>query len=134
MKHPTPVIYLAAAIDQGQPANLAAAAKQLLLATGHVVFDPAAGWSVPTHANPSATLQKANFALLDQCDGLLAILTPDIMTVGTILEIDYARRQGLAVAVCGPQIRASWALAYLGITPHTHLRDAIGYMKGQFDD
>jgi len=134
MKPPTPVVYLAAAIDQGQPANLAAQAKQLLLATGHAVFDPAAGWNVPTNPTPSPTLQRANFALLGQCDGLLAILTLDIMTVGTILEIDYARTRGLAVAVCAPGIRTSWALAYLGITPHNHLRDAIEYMKGQFDD
>jgi nucleoside 2-deoxyribosyltransferase len=129
----SPVVYLAGAIDQGEASDTRRRVKEALLAHGNAIFDPSGGWSVPTYGKPSGSLQAANTALLSRCDGLLAILTPDIMTVGTVLEIHYAVDNGIPVTVYGPSLKPSWALAFLGITPHAYLNDAINDLKGQMD-
>lgn len=127
----TPVIYLAGAIDQGEAGDTRRKAKEALLAHGNAIFDPSGGWSVPTYGKPSGSLQAANFALLDRCDGLFAILTPDIMTVGTILEIHHAIDYGIPTVIYGPALKPSWALAFLDLTPHPYLSEAIADLNGQ---
>ena len=129
----TPVVYLAAAIDQGEAVDTRRKAKEALLAHGNAIFDPSGGWSVPKFGKPSGSLQTANFALLDRCDGLFAILTPDVMTVGTILEIHHAIDCGIPTVVYGPDLKPSWALSFLDLTPHKYLSEAIDDLKGQID-
>jgi nucleoside 2-deoxyribosyltransferase len=119
----TPVVYLASPIDQGNMAALREEAKAGLLLQGCAVFDPAAGWSVPARAEPSPALQAANMRLLTECDAVLALLDPTILTVGVTLELNAAH--GKPTHVWAPNLRPSWSLAYLGVTIHKYLDDAI---------
>lgn len=121
----THVIYLASPIDQGDAAEAKHLAQEWLLGHNCAVFDPAAGWTVPRHGKPNPALQHGNVALLRQCDGMLAILRPDVLTIGVILEIEEALNMGIPVKIYGEGLRPSWSLAYLGVTVHDSLSAAI---------
>lgn len=121
----TPVIYLASSIDQGRE-NHREEARQALLRRSCALFDPAAAWTVTESAEPSPGLQRANMALLRQCDGVLAVLSPGRLTVGVILEIQESKLLGIPTQVYAPGIRPSWSLSYLGIEPHADLNAAVG--------
>lgn len=124
----TKLIYIASPIDQGQAQQMVLEAKTYLASLGHVTYDPSAAWTVPPDATPDGHLQTANLAVLDSCDGLLAILRPQTLTIGVIIEIVYAHRHAIPTAVLAPGIKPSWALAHLGITPHRHISDAINQL------
>ena len=120
-----PVVYLASPIDQGRTDEYRSRAKEGLGSRGAAIYDPAAGWTVPKIGRPSPRLQKANMAALAQCDGVLAILDPGILTVGVILEIHLATTIGIPVEIWGPELYTSWSLAYLGIQPQTEMHYAL---------
>lgn len=120
-----PAIYLASPIDQGRTDEYRSRAKEGLRSRGAATYDPAGGWTVPVAGRPSPGLQMANMAALRNCDGLLAILDPGILTVGVILEINHAIELDIPVEVWGPKLHPSWSLAYLGITPHTEIHHAL---------
>lgn len=121
----TPTIYLASPIDQGTLGAVKQHAKDQLLLYGCAVFDPASGWMVPALGTPNRSLQRGNFALMRQCQGVLAILRPDILTIGVILEIEEAINLGMPVVVIGMDLRPSWSLAYLGVPVYTSTEEAI---------
>lgn len=121
----TYVIYLASPIDQGNAAEAKQSAHEWLLGHNCAVFDPAAGWTVPKHGRPNPALQRGNVALLRQCNGMLAILRPDVLTIGVILEIQEALAVGIPVKVYGEGLRPSWSLAALGVAVHDSLATAI---------
>jgi len=125
----TPVIYLASPIDQGSDSGKEKA-REVLLSRSCAVFDPAAGWTVPKTGEPSSRLQHGNMALLRQCDGILAILSPKILTIGVVLEIQEMLMMGKPISIYAPQIRPSWSLAYLGIQPQQDLEQAIDQLIG----
>lgn len=126
----TPVIYLASPIDQGDAGNTQQIAQHQLLDRGCAVFNPAAGWAVPRYAEPSKKLQNGNLALLRQCDGLLAILKPDILTIGVIIEIMEAYALGMPVSIYGHGVKPSWSLAQMGYRVHYDLDIAIDELVG----
>lgn len=121
----TPVIYLASPIDQGTISGMKDQALQALLTSRCAVFDPGAGWSVPAQATPSEMLQHGNMALLNRCDGLLAILDPKILTIGVVMEILHARANDMPAHVWAPNLRTSWSLASLHVPVYRYLDDAI---------
>lgn len=123
----TPVIYLASPIDQGTD-DSKERARDVLLSRSCAVFDPSAGWTVPVAGRPSPALQRGNMALLRQCDAMLAILNPKIMTLGVVLELQEMLNMGKPVAIYAPDIRPSWSLAYLGIQPNPDLITAINQL------
>ena len=123
----TPVIYLASPIDQGTD-DSKEKAREVLLRRSCAVFDPSAGWTVPAGGKPSPALQKGNMALLRQCDAMLAILNPKIMTLGVVLELEEMINMGKPVTIYAPDIRPSWSLAYLGIQPSQDLTTAINQL------
>jgi nucleoside 2-deoxyribosyltransferase len=127
----TQIIYLASPIDQGNTNALRDKAKHELLVAGAVVFDPSAGWVVSKIAQPTPALQHANTAVLRYCSGVLAILDPEILTVGVILEIQEAQAGGTPVVIYAPRLKPSWSLAYLGIEVHTDLYEAIELLIGE---
>ena len=110
---------------QGDAAEAKQSAQEWLLGHNCAVFDPAAGWTVPKYGKPNPALQRGNVALLRQCDGMLAILRPDILTIGVILEIEEALNMGIPVKIYGEGLRPSWSLAYLGVAVHDSLSTAI---------
>lgn len=126
----TPVIYLASPIDQGFAGETRRIAKGVLLESGCAVFDPAAGWDVPKQATPNKSLQDGNLALLRKCDGMLAILKPDILTIGVILEIVEAHNMGMPISVYGYGLQPSWSLAHLGYRVHDDIEQAIDELVG----
>jgi nucleoside 2-deoxyribosyltransferase len=125
MGSPAPTIYLASPIDQGRTSAEKTRAFDYLLSRGCAVFDPGAGWSVPPTGVPNPSLQKGNLSLLRACDGVLAILKPDLLTIGVVMEIEEAIHMGIPVQVYGPELRPSWSLAYLGLKPHGELIAAV---------
>jgi len=120
----TKVIYLASAIDQGTDTHKDWA-RASLLRVSCAVFDPSAGWRVPRDTSPSPVLQAANLALLEECDGLLALLTPTVLTIGVILEIQHAQLHGIPTAIYAPDLKPSWTLAYLRLETHSNMDHAI---------
>ena len=87
---------------------------EALGARGAVIYDPAAAWRVPALNQPRPGLQKANLDVLRQCDGLIACLRRDVMSVGVVLEIVEAINHDIPTLVYAPGMSTSWALAYLG--------------------
>jgi hypothetical protein len=130
----TQLIYLASPIDQGNTATLKDGAKRHLLSEGAAVFDPSAGWTVSQLAEPTPALQYANIAVLRHCGGLFAILKPDVLTVGVILEIEEAIDNLIPVVVYAPDLKPSWSLSYLGVDVCTNLNEAIDKMMGEARD
>jgi nucleoside 2-deoxyribosyltransferase len=130
----TPVIYLASPIDQGRTDRYRSRAKEGLGSRGCAVYDPAGGWTVPKVGRPSPRLQKANMAALANCDGLLAILDPGVLTIGVTLEIHLATTLGIPTEVWGPDLHPSWSLAYLGLEPHTEIHYALDSLTRRITD
>ena len=120
----TKTIYLAGPIDQGQAREMRTAARAALFERGRALFDPSMGWAVPYGAVPSPSLQRANVAVLRQCDGLLVYLDPTVMSVGVTIEIVEAVNFGTPVAIWA-KMKPSWALAYLGVPMFDELDDAL---------
>jgi hypothetical protein len=129
----TNVIYLASPIDQGRDGTKETA-RDVLHTYDCAVFDPGAGWTVPRNGKPNRVLQAANIALLRECDGILAILNPAILTIGVILELIEADIRGMARCVYAPDLKPSWALALLGIPVYSNLEDAVQYLKQELKD
>lgn len=129
----TPVIYLASPIDQGDASSIQKIAQHQLIDSGCAVFNPAAGWTVPKWAEPSNRLQNGNIALLRQCNGLLAILKPDVLTIGVIMEIMEAHAIGVPVSIYGHGVKPSWSLAQMGYRVHDDLETAIDELLGGFE-
>lgn len=129
----SPVVYLASPIDQGTTEEPKTRARGHLLSAGCAVFDPSVGWTVPQNATPSRNLQMGNIALLRRCDGLLAILQPDLLTIGVVLEIQEALEYGIPIAVYSKGLKASWSLAYLGVKPHSDMKEAIDELMEAMD-
>jgi hypothetical protein len=118
------ITYLASPIDQGSLADLKARARDLLLARGCAIYDPSRAWTVGS-ASPSSGLQAINMAALDRCDGVLAILSPNVMSVGVVAELIHASTHDIPLALWGLDLKPSWSLAYYGIVPHTTLDNAV---------
>lgn len=96
---------------------------EALNSRGAVVYDPATAWRVPALNLPRPGLQKANLDVLRRCDGLVACLRRDVMSVGVVLEIVEAMNHDIPTLVYAPGMSTSWALAYLGTeTTDDHMR------------
>lgn len=121
----TPVIYLASPIDQGNASDDKKTAHEWLRGSNCAVFDPSSAWSVSKSSKPNPALQRGNMALLRQCHGVLAIVKPDVLTIGVVLEIQEAVEVGIPVQVCGRGLQPSWSLAYLGLEVHYSVQEAI---------
>lgn len=120
-------LYIAHPIDQGQiqVGEVFALAHRMGVAT----YNPAAAWDCPHTATPSPGLQTANLAVLRNCDGLVACIDPNVMSIGVTLEIVEATNHDIPVLVWG-RIRPSWALAYLHV-PHTKDPDELAAWIGR---
>lgn len=108
------LVYYAHPIDQGGD-DLFYWIPEALNSRGAVVYDPAAAWRVPVINRPRPGLQQANLDVLRRCDGLIACLKRDTMSVGVVLEIQEAINHDIPTLVFGPTLATSWALAYLGV-------------------
>lgn len=129
----TPTVYLASSIDQGLDSDKPTA-KRMLLSEGLAVFDPGAAWSVPELAVPNRQLQSGNLAMLREVDALFAILNRETLSVGTVLEIYFAKRWNKPVVVYAPTLKPSWSLSYLRVEPVTDLFSVVRSLKGLLAD
>jgi nucleoside 2-deoxyribosyltransferase len=116
------MIYLAGPIDN---ANMACfeqrrQIKDTLKTLDHVVFDPASAWTVPINAELDGRLQDLNEKVVLACDMVVAFLVPNVLSIGTVMEIVYAHDIGTPVVVHMPDINPSWALASLESVVITH--------------
>ena len=122
MARQTVNIYLAHPIDLAQ-IDVSRTRKELVYA-GHAVFDPSEAWSMNKNTPTNNKLGDALMAVLRHCDALIAILDSKTPTIGTILELQYAKTYGMPAAIIGDYpLHNSWSLAYLG-TPITHTLQA----------
>jgi nucleoside 2-deoxyribosyltransferase len=107
------IVYLAGPIDNAYGTKRVRQARELLHfeLRDHVVFDPSHAWSVPSIQQPRPVLQDINDYALSACDIIVAFLITDVLTIGTILEIELANTLDKPVILYGPDMKPSWALA-----------------------
>jgi nucleoside 2-deoxyribosyltransferase len=132
------IVYLAGPIDNAQDHsnvhNVRNVRQDLhTLLKNHVVFDPSAAWTVASTQKPRPALQEINDYALESCDMVVAFLMPNVLTIGTIMEIQLASTLGKTVLLYAPDIKPSWALEGLrGVihcTDREVLKDIIDSME-----
>jgi len=65
------------------------------------VYDPAGAWNAPSDLVPDEFVHWSNLRTLEQSDVVVAVLVKGVLTVGTILEIQYAYDHEIPVVVVG---------------------------------
>lgn len=65
------------------------------------VYDPAGAWNAPNDLVPDEFVHWANLRTLEQSDVVVAVLVKGVLTVGTVLEIQYAYDHEIPVVVIG---------------------------------
>lgn len=124
------IVYLAAPIDMANDEVRMARhwAKMALQRVGYTVFDPASAWIGPIDERQ----QGVNLEAIHRCDGLFAVMLPNVMSVGVPLEIHEAVRLQIPVAVWTP--RESMVLAHLGVTQHENLNACVAALNEMMVD
>lgn len=107
------IAYLAHSIDQGLTPGRVQEATGMLLAKGYTVYDPARAW---LGMSPDPDLQAVNLSAAKQAAVLVAVLVPNRLSVGSVLELIFkeATAPGRA-AIYGPDLATSVAIKSLGI-------------------
>lgn len=77
------------------------------------VYDPSKAWD--GGPEPDQFVHWANLKVIEQSDLMVAVLVRSVLTVGTILEIQYARELDIPVIVVGDVGDASISLAALEV-------------------
>lgn len=113
-------------VDAGLTTELIAI-HEAMNEAGWMVYDPGEAVSCPADCEPDPRIQALNYAWLDQCDVVVAVL-PNTRSVGVPLEIDRADRAGKLVLAWADPL--SWALARVDCNIRqfkhlNHLVDAI---------
>ena len=104
-----PVVYLAHPIDQGRAEIYVEQATEVLAKLGCVIYDPQQAWTCPAGFSP--LIHTANMRVLDTCEFMVAVLHPQVLSVGTITEMQYkVQRHPGKVLVYGPDLLPSVAL------------------------
>jgi len=98
--------------------------KWRLIERGFSVYDPAGVYWTDEH--DAAIIWRSNQAMIDVSVGLMGLLPPGVKTIGTIMEIEYAREHEKRVVVVGEE-KGSWQLKGAGIPVYSfrHLETAI---------
>jgi nucleoside 2-deoxyribosyltransferase len=128
------IVYLAGPIDNALDNKHVKETRETLHfeLRDHVVYDPAHAWSVPSIQSPRPILQEINDYALDACDIVVAFLIPNVLTIGTILEIELANTLNKTVILFAPDMKPSWSLAghrrVIHCTDQDMLRDTIESM------
>jgi len=65
------------------------------------VYDPAGAWQAPEDLMPDEFVHWSNLRVIDQSDVVVAVLVRGVLTVGTVLEVQYAVNKGIPVIVVG---------------------------------
>lgn len=131
---PTRLVYVAHAIDfKGAGEDQTERVLWELAQAGHATFDPATAWTVPDLTVPNRRLMFALYAVIGCMDGLVAVMDRDCPTVGTILELEYAKRIGVPTVVCG-NVAGSWALAGLGVEVFADENDAVAALTRKMEN
>ena len=121
------LIYYAHPIDQRTIEN--EGLPLMITSRGGAIYDPGQAWIVSMAARPKPGLQRANLAVLRNCDGILVHLHPDVMSIGTTLELVEAANHGIPALVFG-RLRSSWALSYLGIEQTDDVDEVARWLEG----
>jgi nucleoside 2-deoxyribosyltransferase len=79
------------------------------------VYDPAGAWGAPNDLVPDEYVHWSNLRTLEQADVVVAVLVKGVLTVGTILEIQFACDNDVPVIVIGDVGMNSVGLVALGI-------------------
>ncbi len=79
------------------------------------VYDPSKAWSGGESPKPDQFVHWANLLVLEQADLLVAVLMRDVLTVGTVLEIQHAVERDIPVIVVGDVSENSISLAALDV-------------------
>lgn len=124
------LIYYAHPIDQHKGPDTTRAVPETLKTRGAVIYDPATAWALPITSRPSPGLQRANLAVLRNCDGLIACIRRDVMSIGVTLEIVEALNHDIPTLVYAAGFSSSWALSYLGAETTDHLDRVWSWLEG----
>lgn len=112
------IIYLAGPIDFNKDSDVNEHRYQLHRYLGGMkgvwLYDPSKAWS--GLGQPDPYVHWANLQVLEQADLLVAILMRNVLTVGTVLEIQHATERGIPVLVVGDVGDDSISLAALDVT------------------
>lgn len=99
------IVYLAAPIDFDEGAKVNKVKNEI---KAHFkeqecswVYDPAGAWQAPSDLVPDEFVHWANLRVIDQSDVVVAVLVKGVLTVGTVLEIQYAFDKEIPVIVVG---------------------------------
>ena len=113
------IVYLAAPIDFDEGAKVNKVKNEI---KAHFkkqecswVYDPAWAWQAPSDLVPDEFVHWANLQVIDQSDVVVAVLVKGVLTVGTVLEVQYAHDKEIPVIVVGDIGINSVGLAALGI-------------------
>jgi len=79
------------------------------------VYDPSKAWTGADNPKPDQFVHWSNLQVLGQADLLVAVLVRNILTVGTILEIQHAVERNIPVVVVGDVSESSISLAALDV-------------------
>lgn len=92
------MLYIAGPLDFRDSDSIAKRQEFIdaLVEAGYNCFHPGKPYSV---AIPTGDVQKTNNAVIGACDALVAFLPPDVLTVGTPIEIRYASSELFIPAV-----------------------------------
>lgn len=113
-------VYLAHPIDLGRVDDLTVVASDTILSAGLAVFDPASAWSVPAKPTPTTAraVNEADLRAVKFSAGVVAVVSPDLMSFGVPLELRYAARRKRPTVVFtsdAERMSGSLILAALGV-------------------
>ena len=121
------IVYLAAPIDFDKGSKVTKTKNEI---KAHFkgqecswVYDPAGAWNVPDDLEPDEFVHWSNLRVLEQSDVLFAVLMKGVLTVGTILEVQYAVDHGIPVIVIGDVGKSSVGLAALEVQTYESIKD-----------
>ncbi len=121
------IVYLAAPIDfdEGAKVNKVKDAIKAHFKEQECswVYDPAGAWQAPSDLVPDEFVHWGNLRVLEQADVLVAVLVRGVLTVGTVLEVQYAVDKEIPVIVIGDIGMNSVGLAALEIPVYESIEE-----------
>jgi nucleoside 2-deoxyribosyltransferase len=127
------IVYLAAPIDFNKGSKVTQLKDEikaeLYEQEGTWVYDPAGAWQAPTGLFPDEYVHWSNLRTIEQADLVIAVLVKGVLTVGTILEIQYATNNEIPVVVIGDIGINSVGLAALGVPVYRTIQEWSDYGK-----
>lgn len=122
------VVYLAYPIDQAGDApglwdDYQIVKNHMIREPGLAFYDPGRAWNAHD-TQPDPRIQAVNTAALLRADAVVAILPPDVSSVGVPMEVAWAVSAGIPVLVLRNAF--SWALQLEGVQQFDHLGEFLG--------